>query len=584
MKKLLAGLLVGSMVLTSVPVSAYWESDDRYYYELEDDGVDKSGDKGTYVYDLTSTSARLDWSERDLAGRIARSMADLDITDYQLLECVVEVNGKDIKLDADATSYTVTDLEPGISYTADICLYYSYGIDDTDEWDRQREYTTCDFTTLGEGQGSVVGGEDHTGRSASDGGEEAATEDIWQKEPATEKWTTTEDAGEEEPATEKRTTTEDVEKEISTTETAEYTPSTEVVSTENGDAKYKESWLTYGENGTYGDTSNGGDNGLYVSDVKATTAVVDWSKARFDEMVPYTLYTPKCYRLELDNNVSFDLPLTQTSCTVTGLDAGMYNYVYLYYIYEIQSAGEMAEESVFLGCHFTTPGKYVEHDASVDGAAPAQTTTGQPTTQQPVRQTYVPVVLSTPHVKKVVMEDTTVSIISGGFDSYAEGAEYRILDKSGKVLRTYESTLTIVSLYNIKANGIYAVQVRSYAWDSTYNKVYSDWSGKEYVIAQPKISASKKKYKIKKNSVTIQWGKINGASSYVVYARKRNAKKWVKVATTKKTKFTLKKIKGKKVNTDSNNYEITVVAKGKYAGKKLTSSNYLYFYTYKSYK
>lgn len=159
-----------------------------------------------------------------------------------------------------------------------------------------------------------------------------------------------------------------------------------------------------------------------------------------------------------------------------------------------------------------------------------------------------------------------------------DGVEIQVVNNAtNKVVATQESNRVITSISGIPRKAVYYVQVRAYSFSGT-QKLYSDWSEKAYIVAQPSISKNKKN--IKKKAIVCKWNKIAGANSYTVYARKRGAGKWVKVKTTSKTSYTIKKLKGKKIDTKKNNYEMRVTASAKVDGKKYTSDGSAYVYTY----
>lgn len=337
---------------------------------------------------------------------------------------------------------------------------------------------------------------------------------------------------------------------------------------------------------SWGDEYTGGSAGLYVRDITSTSVVIDWSGVDFESAILEPNYTLVMYRVSVGGR-TFDVPLSQTSCEITGLDSGSYNNITVDLVYN--SPG-VEEATVFAMCHVTTPGKMDANDASVKDAQQSSTEssvqTGTLPTTQPGSQFYTGVTkLATPTISDCHMEADDIGLTIGYYDPNTEKVEIVVIDEStGKLVKNDISYNRACVVYGLKPNTIYSVQIRLVGSDANYNTIYSDWSSKKYVIAQPAIPTSSKKFILKKNSATIRWNKIKGAKSYVVYARKRYAKKWVKVGTTKKTKFVLKKIKGKKINLGTNNYEITVVAKGKVGEQSVTSYKYEYVYTYSYYK
>ena len=163
-------------------------------------------------------------------------------------------------------------------------------------------------------------------------------------------------------------------------------------------------------------------------------------------------------------------------------------------------------------------------------------------------------------------------------DDTAGSYQYRILDKSGKVIKTGYSMGAYFYAYNVKAKSVLAIQVRGRKWDAATNGyTLSKWSKKVHVVKQP-IAKTKK---IKKNSIKVKWAKIKGASSYRVYVRKHGVYRWKKVKTTKKRVCTIKKYKGKRLNTKKTKYDVKIVAVAKVNGKKVVSDSSRYIKAHK---
>lgn len=215
-------------------------------------------------------------------------------------------------------------------------------------------------------------------------------------------------------------------------------------------------------------------------------------------------------------------------------------------------------------------------------AAPSVSPTVKPSASPSVTPTApANTVPATPVISKAQMVGETVQVLVQ--QQQCSGVEVQVINKSTKkVVKSTESNTVLTTLTGVPRKAVYYVQVQAYSYDSSYQKVYSDWSEKTYLVAQPSISKNKKN--IKKTSIKCKWNKVN-AQSYTVYLRKRGTSKWTKAATTKKTSYVLKKLKGKKINTRKNNYEMKVTATAKVNGKKITSddSAYVYTYTYVTY-
>ena len=87
-----------------------------------------------------------------------------------------------------------------------------------------------------------------------------------------------------------------------------------------------------------------------------------------------------------------------------------------------------------------------------------------------------------------------------------------------------------------------------------------------------------KQYKVTKTSITVKWNKISGAKKYLIYAGKSGkSNKIQKITTTSRTKYTLKKIKGKKL-AKGVYYKFAVIALNG-NGKVVTSSKFAHIAT-----
>ena len=83
---------------------------------------------------------------------------------------------------------------------------------------------------------------------------------------------------------------------------------------------------------------------------------------------------------------------------------------------------------------------------------------------------------------------------------------------------------------------------------------------------------------IKKNSVGLKWKKVAGAKKYVVYGNVcGKGKKYIKIATVNKLKYTVKKISGKKLKK-STNYKFTCLALDQ-DGKVITAAKAVHVVT-----
>lgn len=188
--------------------------------------------------------------------------------------------------------------------------------------------------------------------------------------------------------------------------------------------------------------------------------------------------------------------------------------------------------------------------------------------------------LITPKVSKVVMHTGTVTALANNVDTANVSAlEWKLFDaKTGKCIASDTSYSNREDFYGIKGRKVFYLQCRAVDYDSENNYVYSAWSEPKYFVAQPKLSVKRKNNSWNKLSIT--WKKVTGAKNYTVYARKRNAKKWIKLKTTSKTTYTFSKLKGKTINARNHDYEITVVTNAKIRGTTVKSGKNEYYYTH----
>lgn len=167
--------------------------------------------------------------------------------------------------------------------------------------------------------------------------------------------------------------------------------------------------------------------------------------------------------------------------------------------------------------------------------------------------------------------------IKWNYSTYADGFQAVLYNKKGKKVQTVESASAYTSHCKFtKANrkNIYYVQVRSYITLANGYKKYGAFSDKFYAVPQPVMTSSNSD--VHKNSVSLKWKKVTGASSYTIYASTSASKTGSKVATVKKNSYNFKKLKGKTINTTKKTYYITVVTNTK-VGKKTKKSEKLFY-------
>lgn len=204
----------------------------------------------------------------------------------------------------------------------------------------------------------------------------------------------------------------------------------------------------------------------------------------------------------------------------------------------------------------------------------------QPSVTQPaLTQAAAPAVTSV----KMVADNVAVGIQPVVCDGYEIG----IFNKSTNRLVISETTISNSTiLYGLGHKNVYIARARAYVYDAAGNKVYSAWGAGKYFVPQPNINKSASK--LKKNTISLKWTKVSGATSYTIYMRKRGSGKWAKVKTVsgKKGSYKITRFKGKKFNTYKQDYEVKVKASAKIGGTtyQSTTNNYIYTHTYTRYR
>ncbi len=134
--------------------------------------------------------------------------------------------------------------------------------------------------------------------------------------------------------------------------------------------------------------------------------------------------------------------------------------------------------------------------------------------------------------------EATVKGVKISWDKVAGAKEYKIYRKvkggSWKTVTTVSSKKT--SYTDTGATSGKTVYYRVKAVNGSY---VSDYEGHNlYYLATPEVSI-----KNISTGVRVSWDKVSGATSYYVYCKAGSAKKWKKIATTKKDAYTDKSVK-----------------------------------------
>lgn len=126
-------------------------------------------------------------------------------------------------------------------------------------------------------------------------------------------------------------------------------------------------------------------------------------------------------------------------------------------------------------------------------------------------------------------------------------------------------TTTYLKNKTLKKHSFFKVRMRGYSLNSDGSKNYGVWSDWKYVCQQPDII----QIKPSKSGMKQTWDTIKGADRYTIYASLKRKSGYKKVATTKKTTYTVKKFNKMKLKKGKT-YYFYVVAERK-EGKKYYS-------------
>lgn len=144
--------------------------------------------------------------------------------------------------------------------------------------------------------------------------------------------------------------------------------------------------------------------------------------------------------------------------------------------------------------------------------------------------------------------------------------EYEIRDADNKVIHegTNATNALLIGSYEGK-RCVARLRVRSCV--SINNTIFrSGWSVYKNIVPQPVL----KKASVGKEKVKLRWKKVRGASKYIIYMSKKKGSGYKKIASvsSKKTSYTVKKFKGKKL-TKKRKYYYKIVTKTKNYGSSL---------------
>lgn len=191
-------------------------------------------------------------------------------------------------------------------------------------------------------------------------------------------------------------------------------------------------------------------------------------------------------------------------------------------------------------------------------------------------------------------EAASVPVITGGLHFYSwdekdstkcyihmtrqniAAIEYRVYYSSGRLKRTASSTVgrdpdskyQICTVTGLTARARNYVSIRIKKKGNPY---WSKWSGKFPILPYHRSGEAKCSASVAKRTYTLSWKRIAGASAYEVYISQRETGGWVKVATTKKNKVTIRKFGGRPFTLERV-YFVRLVCVSQHGGKTIRSA------------
>lgn len=147
-----------------------------------------------------------------------------------------------------------------------------------------------------------------------------------------------------------------------------------------------------------------------------------------------------------------------------------------------------------------------------------------------------------------------------------DGYQLQFLNPDGKVKKTFTQSGSSFRIADFVQGNFYQYRVRTYVQCGT-EKVSSAWSSCRYLGVIKKVTTNRGGSALKFN-----WSKVNGATKYDVYMSTSENSGYKKIKTTNASKrnVSLKKFKGKKIQSGKR-YYIKIYTYAKVGGKTIKS-------------
>ena len=145
---------------------------------------------------------------------------------------------------------------------------------------------------------------------------------------------------------------------------------------------------------------------------------------------------------------------------------------------------------------------------------------------------------------------TNLKVTNNGFDSFkitwdkapcASGYELYCVRGYAEEVKTIDTTKTSFIHKKLKSNKKYYYSIRAYVINVYGQKVYSMFHGgigRKPALSKPSLTVATKN----NNSIDLTWKQVGGAQKYEIYRATSKKGMYTKIATTKSTKYTSKKL------------------------------------------
>lgn len=316
----------------------------------------------------------------------------------------------------------------------------------------------------------------------------------------------------------------------------------------------------------------------------STTATISWSVTEAQQWAAQHERVLLGFRVKWWN--AMDGNANETLAATVDVGTGAYTFVNMspsgYYKLYVYAVSRDASGSVLENAYWATPtydpseyGGSLSGGGSVNGVTPGDGGTNYPDVINAVVANMA--ITDVGYYQYGFGKKKGLSVKWKGYTDVS-GYQANLYNKKGKIIESktiYNQFVNYCTFNKATTQNCYYVKVRCF-YTANGVTTWSRWSQNFYAVPQARITSGKKA--IGSRSIRLKWKKVSGAVNYVIYARKGGKKKWSKVKTvsSKKTKYTFTKLKGKRIRVNAAGYDLQVRTIGKMNGKKVKSASVYY--------